>query len=366
MDRDDGISRRKEQHLDNALNANVTGATPPGWDDVHLVPRALPEVSLGNVDVSVDLLGHPLRAPFVIASMTGGHPAAEKINATLGAAAERLGLAVGVGSQRAALVDPALAHTYAAVRAEAPTAMVLGNLGVCQLIEQDGAKPVDATDIRTIVDMVGAQALCLHLNVAEEIVQTEGDRTTTGLLAALKEAVGVSPVPVIAKETGSGLSNESARLLAGAGVHALDVGGSGGTSFVRIEGLRAADAGDRRGVRLGTTFASWGLPTAVSVLEARNAGLPVIATGGVRSGLDAAKALALGATVVGIGRVAIVAAQKGLDALIEELELMIEELRCAMVLTGMADLAGLRSTPAVLTGPTHQWALQRGLLDDRR
>ena len=360
IDQINQIKDRKRRHVDLAVAPSSQSALDPGWDDVLLVPSSVPEVSPAQVSLATTLLGRDLAAPVVLAGMTGGHDDASELNAVLGAVAEQLGLAVGVGSQRAAFADPSLARSFAAVRDRAPGALVIANLGACQLIEQDGAPALTSDDIRQAIEMVGADALAIHLNVVQEIVQTEGDRRFDSLLEALARVVDRSPVPVLAKETGAGVSRESAVALAAAGIAAIDVGGAGGTSFARIEAGRASDRDDERGQRLGATFADWGLPTATSVLEARGAGVPIIATGGVRSGLDAVKALALGATAVGLGRPAMLAAQRGEAALLHELELFLEELRTGLVLCGAPTPAALPIP--VLTGTTLAWAQQRHLV----
>jgi isopentenyl-diphosphate delta-isomerase len=354
------ISERKRDHVELALSEASQSGVAPGWDDVALVPAALPGVSPADVDLGTGLLGRRLAAPVVLAGMTGGHPDAAAINAALGAAAQRLGLGVGVGSQRAALVAAELAPTFAAVRHRAPDALVIANVGACQLVAQGDTPPLDRAGIHRLVAMVGADALAVHLNVVQELVQTEGDRSFGALGEAIARLVDTAAVPVVVKETGAGIDGATAAALAAAGVAAIDVGGAGGTTFARIEGARAARAGDRRGARLGRTFADWGIPTAASVLEVRAAGVAVVATGGVRTGLDAARALALGATAVGIGRPAIVAALRGEEALVDELGLFLEELRTALVLCG-ARRAGELPAP-VLTGRTRDWARQRGLI----
>lgn len=356
----DLIVERKRQHLELATVPGAQGGDP-GWDDVHLVPASLTSSSLDDVDLTVPLLGHSLAAPLVLVPMTGGHPDADELNANLGAAAQRLGLAVGVGSQRAALAVPELAPTFAAVRRFAPDAFVLANIGACQLVPQGRSAALGPDDVAAVVDMVRADALTVHLNVVQELVQTEGDRDTGSLAEAVAAAVAASPVPVIAKETGAGMTRGDAVRLAALGVAALDVGGAGGTSFARIEAARASASGDERGVRVGRVFADWGVPTASSVLEVRGAGLPVIATGGVRTGLDAARALALGATCVGVGRLAIEAASRGVEPLVAVLEGFLEELRMAMVLCGVGSVDELRAHAPVLTGFTLEWARQRGL-----
>ena len=356
------ISERKREHLELAASPRSQALVDPGWDDVHLIPSSLPEVSPADVDLGTDLVGHRLAAPLVLVPMTGGHPDAARLNAVLGEVAERLGLAVGVGSQRAALRQPSLAATFAAVREHAPDAVVLANIGACQLVAQGDEAPLRPEDLARVVDMVDADLLTVHLNVVQELIQTEGDRTTGPLAGALADAVAASPVPVLAKETGAGLTTEVAATLVDAGVAGLDVGGAGGTSFARIEAARAAEAGDRRGARLGAVFGDWGVPSASSVLEVRALGVPVVATGGIRHGLDAARALALGATAVGIGRLAITAAMEGVAALEDELGLLLEELRTAHVLCGARTPADLADQRPVLTGFTLEWARQRGVV----
>ncbi|MGH8913590.1 MAG: type 2 isopentenyl-diphosphate Delta-isomerase [Acidimicrobiia bacterium] len=356
------ISNRKKEHLEAAVQTTSQTGVGAGWEDVHLVPASLPDISMSQVDVSTDIAGHDIEAPIVIASMTGGHEMSMPINQRLAMAAESLGLAIGSGSQRAALRDKSLARTYSIIRETAPGAVVLANIGVCQLVPQGDEPALVRGEIEEVVGMVDAQFLIIHLNVVEELIQPEGDSNMAGLLSAIGSVVSWSPVPVMVKETGAGMSRETAAALAGQGVTALDVGGAGGTSFARIEGARAKQRGDRRGSRFGSTFGDWGIPTAISILEARGAGLPVVATGGVRTGLDAAKALALGATAVGLGRPVLTAAIEGYDKLLEELSDFIDELKVAMVLTAARDVPALRGHHPVLTGHVSQWADQRGLL----
>ncbi len=356
----DDVERRKSDHLRVAAAGGVDAPVSPGWDDVHLVHSALPAVDLDAVDLSAELLGRTLQAPLAIAAMTGGHRDAHEVNRRLAAAAERHGLAMGVGSQRAALRRPELAPTYAVAREAAPSAFLIANVGAAQLIPQASGDLIDAGGIRAAVEMIGANALAIHLNFLEEMVQTGGDRRAGGIREALRAAVEASPVPVVAKETGAGLSRDVALELANLGFSALDVGGSGGTSFAAVEAELAAQRGDRRGARLGHTFRDWGLPTAVSVAGAAAAGLPVIATGGVRSGLDAAKALALGARAVSVGRPLLAAALEGDHALDEWIEQFLEELRGAVFLSGARSCRELQGVARVVGGETRRW------LDDLR
>lgn len=355
------ISDRKREHLELARDSASQSEITAGWEDVHLIASSLPGGNLDEIDLSIELVGEKLEAPFVIASMTGGHNQAIDVNERLAAAAQNLGVAIGSGSQRAALRHPELARTYSVIRETAPDAVVMANVGACQLVDQGADPALTQDEIETAVGMLDAQALIVHLNVIEEAIQPEGDSNYSDLLQALENTVSYSPVPMIAKETGAGLSREVAIDLAGVGIAVLDVGGAGGTSFARIEGKRASRIGDSRGARLGETFGGWGITTAASILEVASSGLPAIATGGVRSGLDAAKALSLGAAAVGVGRPVLEAAMLGPNGPTEELTTFIDELRLSILLTRCLNVGDLQSHRPVVTGFTREWATQRGL-----
>ncbi len=273
----DAVQARKAEHLRLTASSDVNARTGAGWADVRLLHEALPAVDLDAVDLSVTFLGRRLAAPLLIAGMTGGHGEAEAVNACLARAAQRFGLAMGVGSQRAGMGRPEVNSTYGVARAEAPSAFLIGNVGAPQLIPQEGpdgrgVPPLTAGQIEGALALLRADALAVHLNYLQETVQPEGDRRARGTLEALRALAGEVAVPVIAKETGAGLSRRSARLLAGAGVRALDVGGLGGTTFAAVEGLRAAERGDEGGARLGETFREWGIPTAVALVAAGGRG----------------------------------------------------------------------------------------------
>jgi isopentenyl-diphosphate delta-isomerase len=355
---DDAIERRKADHLRLSASGDVDALVGPGWDEVQLVHEALPEVDYADVDLSVVFLGKRLRAPLLIAGMTGGHRTAYEVNATLARAAERHGLAMGVGSQRAALKRADLAYTYTVVREQAPTAFLIGNIGAPQLIAQDSTPSLDEDDVAAAIAMIRADALAVHLNFLQESVQPEGERNARGCAAAIKGVVGRVQVPVVAKETGAGLSRATALKLKDLGVKALDVGGVGGTSFAAVEGLRAEAQGAIGSQRMGDVFRDWGIPTSVSVIGAEGGGLPVVATGGMRTGLQAAKALALGATLVGVARPLLQAALEGDAAVDGWITQFLEELQTALFLTGSADLATLRTRPRVITGSTRAWIEQ--------
>jgi len=354
------IERRKSEHLTLASGEGVETRASAGWDDVHLAHDALPAVDAADIDLSVELLGRALRSPLVITGMTGGHQAAREVNRVLAGAAERHGLAFGVGSQRAALRDPSLVPTYSIARETAPTAFIVGNIGISQLLDQPGEHALGHEDVVRVIEMVRADALAVHLNYLEEMVQPEGQTRARGADRALAELARTCGVPVIAKETGAGIGRATALRLADLGVRAIDVGGVGGTSFAAIEARRARDRGDERRGLLGERFTDWGLPTAVAVVGARATGLPIVATGGVRSGHDAAKALALGATAVGVGRPLLQAALKG-DAAVDEWIAQFDlELRTATFLSGATSVRTLISVPRVILGSTKEWIAQLG------
>jgi isopentenyl-diphosphate delta-isomerase len=358
------IEARKGEHLRLAAEDDVDLAAVGPWRDIEFEHEALPELGPADVDLSVEFLGHRLRAPLLIAGMTGGHDAARGINAALASGAERRGVALGLGSQRAALLDPTLAPTYSVVRSVAPTAFVLGNIGVAQLLPQGAEPPLSNPQLRAAVAMVRADALAIHLNFLEESVQVEGDRNAAGGLEAIARVVSALDVPVVAKETGAGISRPTSLRLAAAGVAALDVGGRGGTSFAAIEGRRAELLGQARGSRLGAMLRDWGIPTPVSVVAARKSGLPVIATGGIRTGLDAAKAIALGATLAGVARPLLLAARDGEEGVQAWIDGFLEELRTVMFLLGARTTGDLRRARLVIGGRTREWLEQLGLLDE--
>jgi isopentenyl-diphosphate Delta-isomerase len=356
---DELIERRKADHLRLSAAGDVEALAGPGWDDIRLVHEALPEVDRCNIDLSTEFLGRRLAKPLLIAGMTGGHRTAHDVNATLARAAERHGLAMGVGSQRAALRKKDLAYTYTVVREQAPAAFVVANIGAPQLIAQGPeSPPLSAEEVQLAVEMVKADALAVHLNFLQESVQPEGERNARGCASAIEQVVQHVAVPVMAKETGAGMSRETAFRLKALGVKALDVGGVGGTSFAAIEGLRASAQGEARYERLGEVLRDWGVPTPVSVAGAVKTGLPVVATGGIRSGLDAAKALALGATLIGVARPLLQAALEGDAAVDAWIQQFLEELQTVLFLTGSQDIGALREKPRVITGMTREWIAQ--------
>jgi len=349
--RDATIERRKRSHLDLCATGDVEHHEKTTlFEEVEFVHDSLSEVDLAEVDFSIEFLGRKLAAPFLITGMTGGTPDAAAVNRDLARLAEKFGIGFGLGSQRAMLRRPELAATYS-VRREAPSTLVLANLGLNQ------AAQTATADIVRLVRTVGADALCLHLNPAQELVQKEGDRKFSGGLRALSRISAELEVPLIVKETGCGISAKVGRQLEAAGVRYVDVSGAGGTSWVRVEDLR----GDARSHALGELFRDWGIPTAASLVQLRDTNLVRIASGGIRNALDAAKALALGATICGFALPVFRAYRSGgLDAASAFLEQTIEGLRVAMVLTGSRTLAELRNQPVVLGPRLERWVQKEG------
>ncbi len=356
------VKQRKVEHVAVSLANDVSAPQVASWADVRFVHRALPEVDIEEIDTSVDFLGGRLRLPIFVSSLTGGHPDVAAINERLAIIAEEYGLAMGVGSQRAAVVAPELAGTFSVVRERAPHAFLIANVGAPQLIEQRRHPAFTLDDVRRAVEMIGANALALHLNFLQEAAQPEGDRRARGCLAAVEQVAGTIGIPVIAKETGAGMSFEQARALQRAGVSAIDVGGAGGSSMAAMETYRAQARGDERTAGIGALFRDWGIPTPIAVVETTQGapGLPITATGGVRSGLDAARALALGATLVGMGFPFLKAASEGEAAVRAFLDQFVAELTVAMQLSGAATMEELRRAPVVVGGATRDWLEMRG------
>jgi isopentenyl-diphosphate delta-isomerase len=343
-------SSRKLDHLRICAEMEVESGDA-GFSDIRFVHNALPECDMGTIDLRSRFLGHVFSSPLFISAMTGGHPGTKDTNARLARAAEQYGIGMGVGSQRAALENPSLADTFTVVRDEAPHAFLVANLGVVQLRDH-GIEWADRA-----VEMIGADAIAIHLNFLQEAIQPEGDHNATGCFAAIEELARNFKKPVIVKETGCGISSATARTCWGAGVRAIDTGGWGGTSWAAVESIRAdesSDAGDRKLRVLGQDFASWGIPTVVSLAEVLATGGPVIASGGVRSGLDIAKGLALGADLCGMALPLLKPAMSDDRALAEVIEAIHQELTVAMFLTGSSRITDLRKASLHITGRTRQ------------
>ncbi|WP_281374769.1 type 2 isopentenyl-diphosphate Delta-isomerase [Aureimonas mangrovi] len=334
-----GIAARKSDHLDIAMRAGQGPRAETGFAAIRFEHVALPEIDLDAIDLSTEFLGRRLQAPLLISSMTGGPERAGRINARLAEVAQALGIAFAVGSQRIAVEGRGASGLGRELRALAPSVPILANVGGAQLTRPGGEELA-----RAAIDMIGADALIVHLNPLQEALQPEGDRDWRGVLAALQRLARSMPVPLVAKEVGAGLSGAVARRLVDAGVSVIDVAGAGGTSWAAIEAERITDP-DRK--RVAIAFADWGIPTAQAISTVRTAcpRATVIGSGGVRTGIDAAKALRLGADLVGQAGASLAAADRSSEATLAHFQAMIEELRVACFCTGSPDLAALKKAP---------------------
>lgn len=351
MDSISEIITRKQSHFELCANHNVEFRTKTTlFEDVEIVHQPMTETSLDEIDLSVTMLNKRLTYPLLITGMTGGADEIGRFNREIAALAERLGIGFGVGSQRVMLRRPEIAATFN-VRDVAPDVLLLGNIGLAQTPE------LTREQTAWLTDSIGADALCVHMNTPMEIIQDKGDRDFRGSFEALSRAVYVSNVPVIVKETGCGFARESGIRVHKAGVRWVDVAGAGGTSWVRVETIRNLAL---RG--LGEAFWEWGTPTAASLCELRGLDLNLIASGGIRTGLQAAKALALGAKVVGMA-LPIVRAYMGggVNAVETMLHGFFEELRVAMMLCGVRRVRDLTPDRVVISGRLLNWIEQRQL-----
>ena len=330
------IQDRKADHLRICLEDDVQcHQITTGLENYRFIHCGLPELTYDQVDISTTFLGKALKTPLLISSMTGGTEQARLINQRLAMTAQKFGLAMGVGSQRVAVEKPELANTFN-VRRYAPDALLLANLGAVQLNYSYGQE-----HCQRVVDWLEADALILHLNPLQECVQTRGDTDFSGLMAKIETLCAQLPVPVIAKEVGNGISGNLAQKLLNLGISAIDTAGAGGTSWARVESERAVDVKQRR---LGQTFADWGIPTTECIVAVRAIApkIPLIASGGLRNGLDVAKTLALGADIAGMALPFLKAADHSEAALDTLTDILIAELKTALFCTGQGNLKDLR------------------------
>ncbi len=331
----DLTSSRKVQHVKIVLEKDVQHTTPTGFDSINFYHYALPEMDYAAIDTSVKFLNRTFSLPFMVLSMTGGHEITEKINKDIAIACQANNIPMGVGSQRAMVEHPELRRTFY-VKDVAPKVFVCGNIGGYQLKQYPVAK------IEKMLSAIEADALCIHLNPLQEIVQPEGDRNWTGVLKTIQKTCDALDVPVIVKEVGAGINAEVARELQSAGVSAIDVSGTGGTSWAGIEV-------HRKGAEAGNLYWNWGVPTALALQEcSRAVKVPLIASGGVRNGLEVAKAIRLGATLAGAASHFIKAQNAGgADGVKKAVEKWEQELKIAMFLTRSKNLQALRKAKLI-------------------
>ncbi|WP_257720115.1 type 2 isopentenyl-diphosphate Delta-isomerase [Desulfotruncus alcoholivorax] len=334
------------EHIKYAVELDSEDDASAGFEDISFVHNALPELRYDEVDCSCIFMGKKLHAPLMINAITGGHAGVAEINRGLARVAAETGIAMAVGSQRAALDDPDVRSTFAVAREENPKGLLLANLNAL-------CTPEEANQA---IEMIGADGIQLHLNAGQELVMREGETNFKGIGKNIEHLIKNLPVPVLVKEVGFGMSREVVTALFEAGVRYIDVSGRGGTNFAAIEG--------RRGGVAGMHLKKWGIPTAISLLEATSAGLPIniVASGGLRSSLDMALALAAGASLTAIaGPFLKVLVEKGEDRLISLVGELIAGLKQLMLLTGAANVQALMGKPIIITGYTAEWLQRRGI-----
>jgi isopentenyl-diphosphate delta-isomerase len=321
-------SRRKQEHIDICLSKDVEFRKSNGFERYEFEHRALPELNLSEIDTAVEFMGKSFAVPFFIEAITGGFTGTERLNLNLAKACEEMGIGMGTGSQRAMLDEPDVAYTYM-VRDVAPHIFLLGNIGAVQLAG------LSVDEIIRMVEMIKADGLAIHLNAAQEMCQPEGDTDWRDVLHHIERVCRHTDFPVVVKETGCGIAGDVASRLEAVGVDCLDIGGAGGTSFTRVE--------HHRGATSAAAFFEWGIATAESLWQCRKAvKIPLIASGGIRTGVDCAKALAMGASLVGFALPVLKAAQISHQAVIDELKSVAEALRKTMLLLGVKNVEELK------------------------
>jgi isopentenyl-diphosphate delta-isomerase len=340
------ISQRKLDHIDLCAEEDVESRGKTTLlEEVELMHDSLPELSLDAIDLGVEVFGKRLDAPLLITGMTGGAKRAQEINETLARVAQKLGIALGVGSQRAMMKHPELAATYR-VREVAPDIVLFGNIGAVQVAE------AGTSEIEELVGGIGADALCVHLNPGQEMIQPEGDRDFRGCVDGIARLVDELSVPVIAKETGCGLGPRALDKLASAGVAWVDTSGAGGTTWVGVETLRTSP----EKATVGEMFWDWGVPTAAAISYAKARGFKIVGSGGLRTGLDCARALALGADMTGMALPWLKTAfSEGYEAALGFGETTVQALKVACLLTGSKDIAALQEAPKMLGPNLKRW-----------
>jgi len=346
------ISDRKLEHLLICKHYDVQYKNKKtGFNDIELIHKALPEISKEDIDISTNVFGKKLESPLLITAITGGHPSALEVNKELAIAAENEKIGLGLGSQRAAIENPNLVDTYKVARDNAPNTILIGNIGAPQII---GASDKSEDFAKKAVDMIDADILAIHLNALQESIQPEGDVDANGYVSAIENITNSVDFPIMVKETGTGIAAEEGKILESAGVDFIDVAGAGGTSWAGVETYRDDDR------YIGELFWDWGIPTAVSTVEIVNSvNVPIISSGGVRSGLDAAKAIALGADSVGIALPILKNAFIGHSEIINFIKRFNDSLKIAMFLVGAKNLKELKNSNLIIKGETKDWLEER-------
>lgn len=348
------IKDRKLEHLSICKKFDVE-KNDPLFEDIEFVHQATPEINKEEIKTKTDFLGKKLSFPFIIPAITGGHPELIEINKTLAKAAEELNIGIGVGSQRAAIENKELRESLTVVAEEAPNALKIANLGAPQI-----AKSYGKEEAKEAIEMIDADALAVHLNFLQEAIQLEGDKEARDLLKKLRELKKEINEPIIVKETGAGISREVAKELEEIDIDAIDVSGKGGTSWPIVEEIRANNENKEIKKELGRTFSGWGIPTAASILEA-DVGPQIMASGGVRTGIDVAKSISLGSDAAGAALPLLEPATEEISSLKKKLTMIKKELQLSMFLTSSKSIKELKNTSIVINGELRNWIEQRNL-----
>jgi isopentenyl-diphosphate Delta-isomerase len=352
-----GIEKRKLRHIRVSLEKEVETDIATGFEDIRLIHRSLPEVNLDEVSTETTFYGKKLAAPLIISAITGGTDEAKEINAILAEVAEEKQIGISVGSQRIAVAQPETIPTFSIVREKAPTTFVMGNLGCPQLSLGWG---VD--EAQKCIDMIKADALALHMNPLQEAVQVDGDTNYRGVYEKITELSRKLETPLIMKETGAGIAWEDAAKMQKAGAKGLEISGVGGTSWSAVEYHIAKEVGKKDMEYLGGALWNWGIPTAISVIETtQKTNLNIISSGGIRTGVEIVKSLALGADMGGMAKPFLEKAVKGKEALSQYVDDIIREIRVAMFLVGASNIDDLDSVPVLVMGKTAEYLRLRGI-----
>lgn len=355
------IKNRKDEHIFLVSKENVESNETTWLEHIKFVHKTLPELNLDDIDLSSEFLGKPISAPVFIGAMTGGTELTKKINVLLAKAAQKYQIPMMVGSQRVILRHPETKESFSVVRKSAPDIPIIGNLGIAQIATSE-----DFDYVNDIIENIDADALAIHLNVIQELIQPEGDKTFSGVLEKLKILKEQINIPIVIKETGCGISKEIARQLAEIGINIIDVSGIGGTSWVAVEYYRAKKENMELKQELGNLFWDWGIPTAASIFEVNSVAnnyseMQIIGSGGIRSGIDVAKALRIGANFAALAEPFLMVALEGQDAIEKFIKKILKELEITLLLTGSKNIEVLKEVPIVISSDLKEWLKQRNI-----
>ena len=353
------IQNRKDEHILLVSTEEVESHDTTWLEHIRFVHNALPELNLDDVDLSCEFLGKPISAPIFIGAMTGGTELTKKINVSLAKAAQKYRIPMMVGSQRVILRHPETKESFSAVRTAAPDIPIVGNLGIAQI-----SASKDFKYVHEIIENIDADALAIHLNVIQELIQPEGDKIFSGVIEKLKILKDQIDIPLVIKETGCGISKEVAKAVVEIGIDIIDVSGVGGTSWVAVEYYRAKKEKIESKMNLGELFWDWGIPTAAGIIEVSSVAtnhsqMKIIGSGGIRNGIDVAKALRVGADFAALARPFLMVALEGQESIEKFIEQIFRELKITMLLTSSKNVDKLKKAPIVISSSLKEWLEER-------